>query len=40
MVQRWDDVVFLHWRCDPVVVQRLLSAGVTVDENDGSAWSS
>ena len=38
MVQRWNDVVFLHWRYDPAVVQRLLPDGVTVDEFDGSAW--
>lgn len=38
MVQRWADVVFLHWRYEPAVVQRLLPAGVTVDVHDGSAW--
>jgi len=31
MVQRWTDVVFLHWRFDPGVVQALLPDGVTVD---------
>ncbi|MDX2378669.1 MAG: DUF2071 domain-containing protein [Acidimicrobiia bacterium] len=38
MVQRWTDVVFLHWRFDPGVVQALLPGGVTVDTHDGSAW--
>ena len=38
MVQRWTDVVFLHWAYDPDVVQRLLPAGVTVDVFDGHAW--
>ena len=38
MVQRWNDVVFLHWRYDPAMVQRLLPRGVTVDEHDGAAW--
>lgn len=38
MVQRWADVVFLHWRYEPDVVQRLLPPGVTVDVYDGSAW--
>jgi uncharacterized protein len=38
MVQRWTDVVFLHWRYDPQVVQRLLPAGVTVDVFEGAAW--
>lgn len=41
MVQRWTDVVFLHWADDPEVVQRLLPAGVAVDLFDGrpgSGW--
>jgi uncharacterized protein YqjF (DUF2071 family) len=38
MSQRWDDVVFLHWRYDPAEVQRLLPAGVEVDVFDGAAW--
>lgn len=38
LTQRWSDVVFLHWRYDPVVVQRLLPPGVRVDTYDGSAW--
>ena len=38
MVQRWTDVVFLHWRYDPAEVQRLLPPGVSVDVHDGSAW--
>lgn len=38
MVQRWTDVVFLHWRYDPCEVQRLLPPGVVVDEYEGSAW--
>jgi len=38
MLQRWVDVVFLHWAYDPMVVQRLLPAGVTVDALHGSAW--
>lgn len=38
MFQRWTDVVFLHWRLDPAVVQALLPDGVTVDTYDGSAW--
>jgi len=38
MVQRWTDVMFLHWRYEPEIVQGLLPAGVTVDVYDGSAW--
>ncbi len=38
MVQRWTDVVFLHWPFSPDVVQRALPPGVTVDTFDGAAW--
>jgi len=38
MVQRWVDVVFLHWRFSPAAVQQLMPRGVTVDVFDGSAW--
>lgn len=38
MVQRWSDVVFLHWSVDPASVQRLLPAGVAVDTFAGEAW--
>ena len=38
MVQRWTDVVFLHWRYPSDVVQRLLPPGVEVEVFDGSAW--
>jgi uncharacterized protein len=38
MVQRWRDVVFLHWRYQPAAVQELLPRGVMVDEFEGSAW--
>lgn len=36
--QRWEDVAFLHWRCDPRAVRALLPAGLDVDVVDGSAW--
>ncbi len=38
MVQRWTDVVFLHWRYRPDVVQDLLPPRVEVETFDGSAW--
>lgn len=38
LTQRWSDVVFLPWRYDPALVQRLLPPGVRVDTHDGSAW--
>jgi uncharacterized protein YqjF (DUF2071 family) len=38
MVQRWDELTFLHWRYDPEVVQRLLPPTLRVDTIDGAAW--
>lgn len=38
MVQRWSDLVFLHWPCSPDEVQGRLPAGLTVDTFDGRAW--
>jgi uncharacterized protein YqjF (DUF2071 family) len=38
MVHWWDELTFLHWRYDPVEVQRLLPEGLTVETFDGSAW--
>lgn len=38
MKQAWRNLLFLHWRYDPVEVQRLLPEGLTVDTYDGAAW--
>jgi uncharacterized protein YqjF (DUF2071 family) len=38
MVQRWDDVVFLHWSYAPDDIARLLPRGVSVDTHDELAW--
>ena len=38
MRQRWLDLLFLHWRWDPVEVQSTLPPGLTVDTWDGAAW--
>ena len=38
MIHRWDQLTFLHWSYDPVVVQRLLPEGLVVDTFDGRAW--
>lgn len=38
MHQRWEQLLFLHWRWDPEVIQRTLPMGLKVDTFDGSAW--
>jgi uncharacterized protein len=38
LVQRWVDVLFLHWPLDPSAVAASLPEGLTVDTYDGAAW--
>ena len=38
MFQRWEHLLFLHWRYDIATVQALLPPGLTVDAWNGSAW--
>jgi uncharacterized protein len=38
LVQRWVDVLFLHWRLEPSRVAASLPEGLTVDTYDGAAW--
>jgi uncharacterized protein YqjF (DUF2071 family) len=38
MRQHWLHLLFLHWRWDPVEVQRTLPPGLTVDTWGGDAW--
>ncbi len=38
MLQRWDDLTYLHWPYPAPDVQRLLPAGLDVDLFGGDAW--
>lgn len=38
MYQRWEELLFLHWRVDPGDVQQRLPQGLLVDTFDGAAW--
>ena len=38
MYQRWEHLLFLHWRYDAAVVQAMLPAGLHVDTWSESAW--
>jgi len=38
MYQRWDELLFLHWPVDPVLVQEALPEGLRVDTFEGQAW--
>ncbi len=38
MYQRWEQLLFLHWKWDADLVQRALPPGLRVDRFDGAAW--
>ena len=38
LAQRWENLLFGHWRAEPHAVGRLLPAQVEPDVYDGSAW--
>lgn len=38
VVQRWENLTFIHWRYPPEVVQAILPPDLEVDTFDGSAW--
>lgn len=38
MRQRWENLLFLHWKWDPKEIQRTLPQGLTVDAWNGDAW--
>src|SRR5690242_3793866 len=38
MLQRWNNLTFLHWHYDPSVIRRLLPNELTLDTYEGAAW--
>lgn len=38
MIQRWHDLLFMHWRVEPHQVRPLIPTGLELDTLDGSAW--
>lgn len=38
LLQRWENLLFLHWRFEPEAVQATLPPGLTVDTHEGWAW--
>ena len=38
MLQRWEQLLFLHWRYDPALIQALLPPGLHVDLWGDTAW--
>lgn len=38
MYQRWEDLLFLHWSCDPSMIQQTLPDGLSADTFEGRAY--
>jgi len=38
MLQRWHEISFFHWSCEPNVLRHRLPRGLTVDTFEGKAW--
>src|SRR5438874_13576580 len=38
MHQRWDDLLFLHWPCDPAALRALIPSVFEIDTFEGEAW--
>jgi hypothetical protein len=38
MYQKWRELLFLHWECDPDEIQQTLPAGLSVDTCEGKAY--
>jgi uncharacterized protein YqjF (DUF2071 family) len=38
MLQRWDEITFFHWSCDPAVLKQRLPDQLQVDTYGGKGW--
>ena len=38
MLQRWHEISFFHWSCDPAVVRPRLPSGLQPETFDGKGW--
>jgi uncharacterized protein len=38
MLQRWHEISFFHWSCEPDVLQPRMPPGLQLDRFDGKAW--
>src|SRR5262249_5292507 len=38
MLQRWHEICFFHWSCDPQLLQPRLPPGLRLDTFDSKAW--
>ena len=38
MLQRWHEISFFHWPCEPALLQKRLPSQLRIEEFDGTAW--
>lgn len=38
MLQRWHEIAFFHWSCEPGILHPRLPRGLELDRFDGKAW--
>jgi uncharacterized protein len=38
MFQRWENLLFAHWRVEPAAIASKIPRGLTLDLRDGAAW--
>jgi uncharacterized protein YqjF (DUF2071 family) len=38
MLQRWHEISFFHWSCDPALLQSRIPPGLQLDTFEGKAW--
>lgn len=38
MFQRWENVLFAHWRVEPAAIASKIPRGLTLDLREGAAW--
>jgi uncharacterized protein YqjF (DUF2071 family) len=38
MLQRWHEITFFHWSCEPALIQQRLPGRLQVDTFDGKGW--
>jgi uncharacterized protein YqjF (DUF2071 family) len=38
MFQRWEDLLFAHWRIDPMALDGRIPRGLALETRDGGAW--
>jgi uncharacterized protein YqjF (DUF2071 family) len=38
MLQRWHEITFFHWSCDPSLLQRRIPPSMRIDTFEGKGW--